>query len=167
MAAQDIVCDTLGLLPIPINGKFEACFDAFRDGWYFEIKSVKLGSAIPVYKWRIEKEQRAAAHGVNLAYAILVHRLKNEHEDIRRKLAASAYCVVIIPAALVHSLAMECREYKVERGHHWSKRNGYEREGYIEGYKLLPVKRILEAAPIGSISYSLPVNLSPGMEQWQ
>lgn len=136
-AAQEIVCTALELLPIKINGNFSTCFDAFKDGIYYEIKSVKNNGKLVIYDWRIKKEQDST---VTLHYAILMHNIKEVRSDIISAMCSSKLSILLVESAIIHKLALSCplirhKTYK-------SKRNGYSRAGYKDGYRNLSVKSL-------------------------
>lgn len=138
-AAQDIVRAVLGLQAIRINGSFTTCFDAYKEGIYYEIKSVKSGGKVVCYDWRMEKE---ANSGVPLTYAILIHVIRGEREDIIGKMSNTPLKILSIPEASVHSVAYE-QVLNVHKKF-TSKRNGFNRAGYSEGYRNVPVNKLWE-----------------------
>jgi hypothetical protein len=139
-AAQEIVCAALALDPIPITGKADVCFDAVARGMHYEIKSVRKGDKMVVYDWRLRKELGA---GVPLQYAILEHGVrgaKSSHEMWDQYSDHVLRCY-LLPVALVHEHASKCPLVvppppKTDKG----KRFGYNRAGYCEGYRNVPVR---------------------------
>ncbi len=134
-AAQEIVVAALGLKPVRINGSYTTCFDAYRDGVYYEIKSVKAGGKVVCYDWRMEKE---AASGVEVVYAILVHRIRYARVDIVSVMSAQPLELYTIPAYILHEYASRCPLYASPKTD--KQRVGYTRTGYCDGYRNVTVK---------------------------
>lgn len=128
--AQDIVCEALDLFPISTNGNYDACFDAEKDGRFYEIKSVHSRSTVVIYNCRINNEIRA---NVNLTYAIFVH---------------DKSLILLIPSPLVYALALQVplRYVKTERKRGEAGATGYNRKGYCEGYFLIRAKHLCKLA---------------------
>lgn len=145
-AAQEIVCLALKLNRVKINGNFNVCFDAEKDGVNYEIKSVRTSGKIVIYDWRLRKEQEADP---NLKYLILVHKLKQARNDILQLMAHSPLTILILPAFTIHQIALTLplNKHKNYQG----LRNGYSRTGYKEGYYNLPLKPIVES--LTNLSY--------------
>lgn len=138
-AAQEIVCQTLGLHPIPIDGRCEICFDAEKDNVFFEIKSCFKWGKLVIYDWRMEKE---AAAPVQSCYAILIHKLRGAREDIHSAMRAASIIIVTIPTAAVHAAA-KTEPLRTLNKTYESKRNGYSRAGYNRGYRNVPLQKVL------------------------
>lgn len=165
-AAQDIVCRALGLNSIPIDGNCEVCFDASKDGVDYEIKSVHAASKVVCYDWRLAKEERAEKEdGRTLSYAILIHRVRGERDSsllFPRMILEGR--ILVVPAFVVRNLARREKLNKLkakQRG----PRFGYDRVGYVDGYRNLPVKSLLgllgserrTAFDLYGQSYEIPV----------
>lgn len=143
-AAQELVIKLLDLEPIKINGQYSTCFDGKKGEDYYEIKSVKRGGSVVCYDWRMVKESEAE---VMVYYAILIHQLKGEREDIFQKFADHDLTVIVAPAKIVHTLAYQQKLYIQEPKDWWAeKRCGWVREGYNRGYRNVPVKVLLSIA---------------------
>lgn len=146
-AAQEIAYSALGITPIRINGSFDACFDGFRDGCYYEIKSTKQKSGkIVVYDCRMEKE---VATGVDLLYVIVCHNLSEARADILTRMANQGVSLYLLPADVLHRQAKLCPlrtlgESKIAEKRKDS-RNGYVRAGYADGYRNLPLSALVES----------------------
>jgi len=138
-AAQEIVWKTLSLNPIRINGNFEICFDAEKDGVYYEIKSVKRNGKLVIYDWRIKKE---SSSGVPLFYAILIHNLKGCREDILTNMRLATVEILVCEAVHIHELSKNFTLNKLNKGD--CNRSGYNRKGYIDGYYNIPVNKLRE-----------------------
>ncbi len=139
--AQEIVCATLGLRPIPINGNYDCCFDALLDDTFYEIKSVKRGGKVVCYDWRMRKEANA---GVALNYAILVHGVRgSDGKRLFHEFTESRLQLIVAPAQLVHGFAYECGLHRMGESA-GSRRCGYNRVGYRDGYRNLPVRALYE-----------------------
>lgn len=135
-AAQIIVCETLGLLPIRIDGRFDVCFDAEKDGVFYEIKSVNVRGKVVIYDFRMKKEQAA---GVTVFYAILVHRLRCERADILPKMRESVVKICVVPLEKVVETALRYPLVPVVKKN-YPFRSGYDRKGYADGYRNIPVR---------------------------
>lgn len=140
--AQEIVCAALKLTPIPINGNYECCFDAHsaRHG-YFEIKSVKrVGGKVVIYDWRMAKERDA---GVELHYAILCHNVRrSDGRELVREFVESGLELLVLPAEQVHAVAAAQPLQKLMHIEQPGKRCGYNRAGYRDGYRNVPVREL-------------------------
>lgn len=142
--AQEIVCAALDLLPIPINGKCSICFDAERSGHFYEIKSVKRTGKVVIYDWRMEKERAAK---VPLSYAILVHNVRgSDGHDLLREMLDSEPEILVVPASVIHELAQSYPLRQLQRPSS-DPRNGYNRTGYRDGYRNVPVKELKALLP--------------------
>lgn len=140
--AQELVCLALNLKPIPINGNYEVCFDAERDGEFFEIKSVKANGKIPIYIWRMEKERRVAEQ-VKCSYAILTHKVRHARssEELFEKFSSFPLQIyhVSVEGVHRHSEDLEIKKLKKEN---FNPRFGYNRKGYKDGYKNVSMRNI-------------------------
>ena len=143
-AAQEIVCAALVLDPIPINGKAVVCFDAVGRGVLYEIKSVGRGGKMVLYDWRMAKEEAVA---VGAKYAILEHRVvgaKNS-QDMWDQYSDHELRCYLLPILAVHRAAKQCPLVvpplaKTDKG----KRFGYNRKGYADGYRNVPMKMFVD-----------------------
>ena len=136
-AVQEIVQRVLRLRPIENSGDFDVVFDAFSRGIYYEIKSVRRTSSIPIYKWRLEKEANAP---VSLAYLIATHNVAKARtqEDLWQGMSETLNAVYEVPHALIRKLVKGRKLRHIQSpGPH-----GYNRTGYCEGYHLLPASEI-------------------------
>lgn len=140
--AQEIVCKALRLHPIAIDGRCDCCFDAEADdGVFYEIKSVQRASRCIIYDWRITKEAKS---GARLYYAILSHRAGGsmDSESLWRQMQLTAE-IFVVPSVIVHALTLLQPLRKVSnRG--CGPRFGYNRNGYSDGYRELPVSHVRE-----------------------
>lgn len=153
--AQEVVCRALNLNPIPINGMFEMNLDAKLDETYFEIKSVRKGNKIVLYDWRMKKDHDC---GLNIRYAIFVHDFSQlttcESLLLHMHVNPKAFKIMLAPAELIRSMALE--EKKVLPIIHPGKRHGHTREGYRDGYRNLPVQKLLKQSTlIGELRFTL------------
>lgn len=144
--AQEFVCAVLGLHPIPINGNYETCFDAERNGNHFEIKSVGNGHKIVLYDFRMAKE----AKHPGLQYAIFIHRIRaaRTFDQLLGQLIERPPLILVVPAPKVHMLALaeplrKLVKENAEEPEDPDTRNGYRRVGYRDGYRNLPVSPLL------------------------
>lgn len=138
-AAQYLSCAALGLDGIAIDGSKDVCFDAEKDGQFYEIKSVRKGGKVVIYDFRMEKEQ---ATGLPLKYLIFVHKLKGvkSSEELWSTISQTEFDILLIDARTIHKFASQCPLNKIKKIH--GGRCGYAREGYIRGYRNLPVKQL-------------------------
>lgn len=136
--AQHLVCAALKLLPIPINGNYDICFDALgAESTYYEIKSVKgRGGKMVVYDWRMAKESKVKARVI---YAVLLHNVKgSDGSHLVSDFIKGGLKIVVIPAWKVHEVAAKQPLNKLKA---YSRVGmGYNRKGYIEGYRNVPVQ---------------------------
>lgn len=146
-AAQSIVCAALKLRAISIDGSCETCFDAERDNNFYEIKSVHRNGKIVVYDWRAAKELAA---GVPVFYAILVHSVRGARtsDAMFKQFRKSNLEILLVPVHVLHHYAQQepLRQIKDNTA---SPRAGYNRNGYKEGYRnvpLAPIRRQCVAA---------------------
>ena len=147
-AAQEIANRFLGLTNVPINGNYAVCFDAYKDGVWYEVKSThaKAGKVV-MYDWRMGKDAEAA-QDKELVYVLVGHSIKKVREDILMAMLAKPVILWVLPWQVVHSVAMQCPLQKLKRSNRkteWSVRNGYERDGYKDGYRNVNVKDIVAA----------------------
>lgn len=140
-AIQELVCKTLDLYPIPINGNYAICFDAEgKDGQQYEIKSVHRQGKVVLYDWRMKKE---AGAGVPLLYAVLVHCVRGARSqaDLWRQIRETPCRLIVLPAETVHSVGTAYPLNTIKRESK-NPRNGYTRAGYKDGYRNLPVSAL-------------------------
>lgn len=141
LAAQHIVCETLGLWPIPIDGRCGICLDAEDGKIFYEIKSTRKTGKVVIYDWRLEKE---LSSGVPVMYAILIHTLRGAREDILDAMRRCGPRILLVP---LYEVAYAAREQT--RCYYLKPRcdrpNGYNRAGYVQGYRSVPIKRLLNA----------------------
>ena len=142
-AAQEIVCAALDIRPIPINGNCEVCFDAESPAGFFEIKSVRRGAKVVIYDWRMSKE---ACAGVTLYYAILIHQLKGQREQILEAMIAREPEILVLPAELVHTAARLSSKRTHQSAWATGTRNGYTRAGYCDGYRNVSISQLMAMA---------------------
>lgn len=140
-AVQEIVCAALGLDPIAIDGSKEVCFDAERDGVFYEIKSVHRHGKLVIYDWRMEKEARA---GVTLVYALLVHSVRGARtsDNMWHQFQSLPLELWTLPYQVVHEVALRCPLSKIKASWNGDPRNGYNRKGYRNGYRNLGLSSI-------------------------
>lgn len=142
--AQELVCEALSLTPIRINGNYDCCFDAYKGGVYYEIKSCRRGGKLPLYNWRMAKEQSC---GVDLLYAVLVHNVRRASgHDLSATFRAAGCYIVLADARLVHTVASNHPTRTVST--HINPPHGYSRKGYRDGYRNVPLSEIEKLSPI-------------------
>lgn len=149
--AQELVCAALKLLPIPINGNYDCCFDAKGKDVFYEIKSVRRNGKLPLYTWRLVKESRS---GVNLKYAILIHNVrKSNGRHLVQEFANSGLSILVLDSIQVHKEAQK-HPLRLVQNPNGSARSGYNRKGYQDGYRNLPVKALLKYA-VNEMPYNI------------
>lgn len=154
-AAQNLVYAHLGIERIPIDSKKTVCFDGYQHGTYFEIKSLHFQKGkVVLFKARMEKDQAA---GVPLDYLLVLHRLQGERTDITRAMASAPIVFYVVPASAVHSAT----EGQSLRTVSQNGSNGYNKEGYREGYYNLTLKRVIEG--INFVNYEVDNQLGEGL----
>lgn len=133
--AQDVACTALELQAIPIDGHCAVCFDAERDGQFFEIKSVHASGKLVIYDWRAEKEAAFLA----LQYVLVVHKARG-CKSVSELLASFACYLEIwqLPATTIHTAAQQCTLRQLVK-QSTNSRNGYNRAGYCRGYRNVPL----------------------------
>lgn len=159
---EEIMCKLLDLEDIPNNGTYDVVFDAYRNGVYCEIKSVRHGGKIPLYEWRRRKD---AESGVDLVYVIAIHRCKNAKTlgDVWTKMASTISEVLIVPAREISRLACLEPVQRIVAVGPPGERMGYKRKGYADGYRNISLQNIRNHRNWKTQSmeceiYGLPVN---------
>jgi hypothetical protein len=150
---EEVVTAGLGLTPIPIDGRYDVCFDAIRAGVYFEIKSVRHGGKAPIYVWRVNKELRA---GVQVLYCFAEHNGRGlaSFADLYAKIVPTIQHVHVVTLAEVRMLSDAEPVHAMATICNRSRRNGYQRAGYRDGYKNVPTAEIRRLARIAAGRYS-------------
>jgi hypothetical protein len=151
-AAQELVWRLLGVRPVRINGGYAVNFDGWdeRRREWVEVKSTygrgRSGKVV-VYDWRMGKERKveeeAGESGGRVRYMIVAHDIKGEREDIFQKMVDREVKVWSLPAAVVHEHALRMPLMAIKRVGK-SKREGYTREGYRDGYRNLGMAWMVE-----------------------
>ena len=141
-AGEEVACNVLGLLDITINSRYSVNFDAFKGPMFYEIKNVRKGGKVVVYKFRMEKELRWAEDGV-LDYVMVVHNVRGAktNRELWEGFERNGVSIVVIPAKKLHKIAKGCELRHIEVKGNGA---GYEREGYREGYYNVPIKDLVE-----------------------
>lgn len=144
-AMEDLICSVLSLQSIPINGNYEVNFDAKDDKFFYEFKSVKRGGRSVLYDFRMEKEK---PYVKTLYYVFGVHNAAGAKstKDLWGMFKSRGVTLLRIPAAIVHREALKepLHRIKTERIRNASRRAGYARRGYRDGYRCLPLKNLLK-----------------------
>lgn len=165
---QEIVSALLGLTPIPHSGGYDVVFDAGLGDQKFEIKSVRRGSRMVVYSWRLQKELNC---GEDVWYAVASHRRQCRNPAtaayLWADLSAHLEAVILIPVKSVADLCQNLplkfiSEHRTTSG----VRNGYQRKGYCNGYYCLAERDLFSLgltrirqvqAEIGGLPFSASV----------
>lgn len=141
---EEIVCGLLQITDIPNSGSHDCVFDGYHkpSSTYCEIKSLRRGQKIPIYKWRIEKD---AAAGVPLVYVIGIHDCRGcaTLAGVWQRMAETIDTILVLPATEVARLAMaeSLRTIGLEKTSSGG-RNGYQRKGYKDGYYNVPWEKL-------------------------
>lgn len=161
--AQHLVCAALRLAPIPINGNYDVCFDAVSGSTYYEIKSVKAKSGkVVVYDWRMEKEAKVK---VDVWYAVLLHNVrKSNGVRLLEEFIEGGLEMVVMPVGVVHEVARECALMMPKVGA--DPRMGYNRTGYREGYRNVPVQALRELCTFSVVRQGAYAGRSFKVEVW-
>lgn len=138
-AMEELACAFLGIYTIPINGNYDVNFDAFYKDQFYEIKSVQASGKVVIYDWRMEKEK---PFGKNLTYVFVVHKVKSakSNRDLWRQIESKGVSIFNYPASTVHEEALKCPLKVMNPG---NKRAGWNRKGYSNGYRNLPLKNLI------------------------
>lgn len=144
---EDVVCRALRLTPISISGSYDVCYDAgtYHRGKeiFFEIKSLRKHNKSPLYVFRLKKDVKATKQcGVPLIYAFCIHNIESgceSQEEITKSLLSHPIQINLLPLSQVIELTKDLplKQIKSDNG-----TNGYNREGYADGYKNLSQKTI-------------------------
>jgi hypothetical protein len=142
---EEVITHFLGLTPINTGGPSPVIFDAHHAGVFYEIKSLRRTSALPVYEWRREKDRTC---GVPLLYVIAIHNVTGAADvsEVWSRMAETIRKVLIVPASTIDRLA-GAEDLRMLKSEKKSARSGYHREGYKEGYRNIPARKIVEEAP--------------------
>lgn len=144
-AIEQIVCAFMQLNPIKINGNYKINFDAFKGELFFEIKSVRKSGKVVLYDFRMKKEE---PYNGNLLYVFGVHKVKNakSNRGLWEQLQEKGIELVVTPASKVHKEAYKQPLNKITTNQHM----GYNRKGYADGYRNLPVNPFLKSPSFSS-----------------
>lgn len=142
---EEVVCLAMGWKRLAVDGSKVFCADAqTQEGRDVEIKSVRLSGKHTgksfIYDWRMKKE---AEHSPNLLYAFAGHlQTKSTNPkslaELIDSIAAKEIRLAVVHSCRVHQLAKEQPLNKAPVGK-GDKRTGYNRKGYCEGYRNVPV----------------------------
>lgn len=156
---EQVACALMGFARARIDGRKEFCPDAHAPGDKpVEIKSVHINGQLngksPLYAFRMRKEARCAPE---LAYLFVCHMGTGKGKaktaaDLLDRLEAGPLILGLFPAWAVHRAAFhDCKLCKSPKPKvTGSKRPGYTRPGYSEGYYNLPIGPFLRNAPRSS-----------------
>jgi hypothetical protein len=137
-AAEEVACALLHLRRLKISGNFTACYDAQdRARRLYEIKSVRRGGSCPVWTWRIRKDKDV---GRPVVYLFVLHDVKHapDTHDMWRQMSSTVRKILIAPLGVVEEAHAAGRlgGVNTDKG----PRNGFNREGYREGYRYVSMK---------------------------
>lgn len=133
-AVEEIVCHLLKLKPIDTDARFKYCFDAERDGVFFEIKSVrKSGGKCIVFVKRLENDENA---GVPLQYVFAEHSVTGakSNRELWERMSETLTVFRIVPGNLVREI---CSGLKPKK-HYTRPDHGCMQYRYQKGYYTFP-----------------------------
>jgi hypothetical protein len=138
-AVEEIACGLLDLNPMVTDARFKTCYDAERDGQFYEIKSVKRRGGCIIFKKRLDNDEAA---GVPLSYVFVSHEVTGarSNRQLWAAMAESKLVLWVVPFALVKEL---CAGLPV-RKHYTHPEHGSMRYGYEKGYHVLPLARLAD-----------------------
>lgn len=155
---QSAVCGILGLAEIENSGAYDVVFDAQcrRSKQFFEIKSVHATNKVPLYVWRLQKDEDS---GVAPIYLFGIHKVRGARsiQECWEKMGESLTRIIALKHSTVTALTADVKLRQLVKERKGS-RMGYERKGYCDGYKNLSVGAICEAAPELALTYVCNVN---------
>ena len=132
---EDIALGLLRVAPCKKSGGYDCCFDGKHGDTFYEVKSVRRGGKVVVYKWRLERDEAA---GVPLRYVIAMRNTNLAGAmtvgDTRRALAGDLLSLYVVSARKVHAATKSLPLNKLKKGHACGGKVGYTRAGYAEGY---------------------------------
>ena len=139
---ESVVCHFLKIQPLPIFSSKKINLDArsVTGDRLYEIKSVRRSSKVPLYDWRMKKEKEVNG----LFYVFAIHSINQATNATEwfNQIEDTGIRLIEVPTSEVHRMA-EGLPLQINRS---SVKCGYNREGYKEGYRNLPVKEILHRA---------------------
>ena len=132
------------ITPIRNTGNYDVVFDAAWGSTFIEVKNVRMGSSIPIYRWRSHKDMQVVGSGREVVYLVTMHRCKSPDTlgDAWTQMASTVRDVYAIPASAIAEAVKGSKVYKVVKENPGS-RTGYERKGYCDGYQLLKTSEIM------------------------
>jgi hypothetical protein len=141
-AMEEVIFALFSLLPGIPNGMAKVCPDAYTPAEKpVEIKSLKVSQKLPLYKFRLEKDDPETI------YFIGIHkRDKSEGlKDMWEKLAKTMQQVFIVPHSIIAEIVKDLPLNTIKSNRTKSgKRNGYQRKGYKDGYYNVPYRLLKE-----------------------
>lgn len=142
-AAEQIAITALRAQPITIDGRYDVCFDAQRGKTFFEIKSVRRNGECPIYNWRIRKD---ADSGKQLLYAFVLHGVRGvgDTHELWSAMASTVKAIVLAPLWVVAGLHARSKLEHLSDSGNLEAANGYNREGYREGYRRIKMSALLD-----------------------
>lgn len=142
---EEFTCHAMGWKRLKISGQKDYCADAENEvGLPCEIKSVhcsaKMSGRSVIYDWRMVKDEK---HAPRLAYAFFCYSATGQGkakslEQFLDRIAASSPTIVLVPAWVVRMDALREKHNEAPKKK-TSKRCGYIRAVYCEGYRNLPI----------------------------
>lgn len=138
---EEIAEALLDLHDIPNSGSHEIVYDAFGHGHFCEIKSIRHGSKLPLYEWRMEKDKKC---GAPLVYVIVIHRCTKAGTlgEVWQKMADTIKDILVLPVSVMHRLAEAEPLQRILSESKGPQRVGYSRKGYCDGYHNVPLSKM-------------------------
>lgn len=144
-AAEAIVRSALNMQEVAHDGKNTHNYDgAWLKGesyLFAEIKSVRKGGKVVVYDWRLEKGSLMPED--SLVYLIAVHSCRGakSHEEMSARMVETLDTVYALTSDEIKHLATS-EPLRQVKPMDESGQNGYNRKGYCEGYRNIPLHKI-------------------------
>ena len=138
-AIEEIACAILKLNPMETDARYKTCYDAERNGRFYEIKSVKRTGGCIIFKKRLDNDAEA---NVPLSYVFVSHNVSGarSNRQLWTELSKIPLVIWIVPFYVVQSL---CATLPI-RKHYTSPDHGAMRYGYEKGYHVLPLSRLCD-----------------------
>ena len=143
---EEVLTTVLPLDNIVNSGSYDAVYDAYWNGWNCEIKSINVNGELIVYDWREKKDIAVVKQGEKLVYLLANHKCHkaDSMRSIYEGMAATLTDVYVLSQPEVSRLLSGRPRRGIKTEIKGNKRHGYNREGYRDGYRTVPMKQIRE-----------------------
>jgi hypothetical protein len=138
---EQLACSALKLDHIEIDGSKDVCFDAERNGIFYEIKSCHKNSKVVVYDFRLNKELNTGKH---VFYVIVLHKVKGAKtsHELWQMFQNTELEMHVLPIYTIERICSSLPLCFVKNTWKLDQRYGYNRKGYRDGYYNIPTKAI-------------------------